>query len=175
VSALGLFIGLAVAARLTRRIKLSRDGFTLSYQRIEPTATGYRELSTLVVEDLLRGLRDAGYEPTIMACDSTGEPRGPLDPTTPLAGANVAIRDRGVRGYVRLQLAPPPDGQARAMGACEIWSERGDSAEELALFTLRALDPLVGELRAVRETSRLSEDPVKLLTAGLGERPVYRR
>jgi hypothetical protein len=46
--------------------------------------------------------------------------------------------------------------------------------EELALFTMRTLDALVGELAAARESSRLSADPIPLLTAGLGERPVHR-
>jgi hypothetical protein len=57
------------------------------------------------------------------------------------------------------------------MGLVETWSEKGESAEELALFTLKVLDGLVDELTASRETSRLGEDPVSLLTAGLGERP----
>jgi hypothetical protein len=59
--------------------------------------------------------------------------------------------------------------QSRALG--RIWSEKGDSAEELALFTLKVLDGLVGDLTAARESSRLSQDPASLLTAGLGERP----
>jgi hypothetical protein len=139
--------------------------------RIEPTATGYRELTTLTVEDLLAGLRRAGYAPRAAAGDDLGEARGPIDPTTPLAGANVEIRAPRVRGSIRLQLAPPPEGVARAMGLVEIWSESGDSAEELALFTLKVLDGLVGDLTASRESSRLGQDPASLLTAGLGERP----
>ena len=57
------------------------------------------------------------------------------------------------------------------MGLLEIWTERGDTAEELALFTLRALGELVGSLAASRESSVLSEDPVAILTAGLPDRP----
>ncbi len=168
---LGLFAGGAIAPRITRGKAVTRDGFTLSYRPIEPTATGYRELATLTVEDLLAGLRRAGYAPAAAASDDTGGVRGPIDPTTPLAGANVAIRDPRVRGSIRVQLAQPPEGAARAMGLVEIWSEKGDSAEELALFTLKVLDGLVGDLTASRETSQLGQDPVALLTAGLGERP----
>ena len=174
--ALGLFAGYAISVRITRGKAVTRDGFTLSYRRIEPTATGYRELATLTVEDVLAGLRRVGYAPEVAATDDTGAVRGPLDPTTPLAGANFALRDPRVRGAIRVQLAPPPEGAARAMGLVETWSERGDSAEELALFTLRVLAGLVGDLTASRESSQLGQDPVSLLTAGLDERPkVVRR
>jgi hypothetical protein len=170
-TALGLFGGGAIAIRITRGKAVTRDGFTLSYRRIEPTATGYRELTTLTVEDLLSGLRRIGYTPQAAAGDDLGTARGPIDLTTPLAGANVELRAPRVHGSIRLQLAPPPEGAARALGLVEIWSEKGDSAEELALYTLKVLDGLVGDLSASRESSRLSPDPVSLLTAGLGERP----
>jgi len=175
VSAFGLLFGFALASRFTRGVKLSRDGFTLSYRRIEPTTSGYRELATVTIELLMNGLREVGYKPSATACDHAGEERGPIDPATPLAGANFAIRDPGVRGYIRLQLAPPPHDQARGMGLCEVWSGRGESAEELALFALRVLDPLIGDLRGARETSRLSEDPASVLTSMLDARPQHRR
>jgi hypothetical protein len=171
VTALGVIAGYAISTRITRGKAVTRDGFTLSYRRIEPTAKGYREIATLTVEDLLAGLRRAGYAPKAAASDDTGAVRGPIDPTTPLAGANVAIGDPRVRGSIRVQLASPPEGTARAMGLVETWSEKGESAEELALFTLKVLDGLLDDLTASRETSRLGEDPVSLLTAGLGERP----
>jgi hypothetical protein len=168
---LGLVGGAVIASRLVRGRPVTRDGFTLSYRRIEPTATSYREVTTLTVEDLLAGLRRTGYEPRAAAGDDLGAVRGPIDPTTPLAGANFEIRAPRVHGSIRLQLASPPEGTARAMGLVEIWSEKGHSAEELALFTLKVLDGLVGDLTASRETSRLGQDPVSLLTAGLAERP----
>ena len=170
-TALGLFAGFAIAVRITRGKAVTRDGFTLSYRSIEPTATGYREIATLTVEDLLAGLRRVGYAPRAAACDETGAARGPIDPTTPLAAVNVAIGEPRVRGSIRVQLAPPPEGTARALGLIEVWSEKGESAEELALFTLRVLDGLVGDLTVSRETSQLGGDPVSLLTAGLDERP----
>lgn len=170
-TALGLVAGGGIAIRITRGKRVTRDGFTLSYRRIEPTATGYREISTLMVEDLLAGLRRAGYAPEAAAGDDLGDARGPIDPTTPLAGANVVLRAPKVHGSIRVQLAPPPDGVARALGLVEIWSEKGDSAEELALFTLKVLDGLVGDLTASRESSRLGQDPASLITAGLGDRP----
>ncbi len=170
-TALGLFTGFAITTRITRGKRVTRDGFTLSYRRIEPTATGYRELSTLAVEDLLAGLRRVGYTPRAAECDDTGAARGPIEPTRPLAGANVVIGDPRVRGSIRVQLAPPPEGVSRAMGLVEIWSEHGGSAEELALFTLQVLDGMVGDLTASRESSQLGQDPVSLLTAGLDERP----
>jgi hypothetical protein len=170
-TALGLIGGTFIAARITRGKPVTRDGFTLSYRRIEPTATGYRELTTLTVEDLLAGLRRVGYAPAAADGTDLGAAPRPIDPTTPLAGANVELRAPRVHGRIRVQLAPPPEGVARALGLIEIWSEKGDSAEELALFTLKALDGLVGDLTASRESSRLSQDPISLLTAGLDERP----
>lgn len=171
---LGLIAGSVITARITRGKPVTRGGFALSYRRIEPTAVGYRELSTLTVEELLAGLRGVGYAPEVAASDDLGTVRGPLDPTTPLAGANFAIRDARVRGWIRVQLATPPEDAARALGLVEIWSEQGDSAEELALFTLKVLGGLVGDLTAARDTSQLGQDPVSLLTAGLGERPRLR-
>ena len=175
VSTIGLVLGYVVVSRVTRGVKVTRDGFTLSYRPLEPVAAGYRELTTLSVADLLERLRVIGYSPVLEGCDTLGQRAGEGDPTTPLVAANVAIRDPRVRGWIRLQLSPPGAGQARAMGLLEIWTERGDSAEELALFTLRALGELVGSLAASRESSRLSEDPVALLTAGLADRPQHLR
>jgi hypothetical protein len=172
--AVGVIAGVVIAARLAYGVRVTRDGFTLSYKRIEPTAAGYREMTTLTIATLLQALREAGYDPSAIACDETGSPARPIDPTTPLAGSNFAIRDPKVRGWIRLQLAAPPDGNARAMGLIEMWSERGDSTEELALFTLKVLDTLVGDLRASRESSVLSEDPAAMLTAGLDARPRHR-
>jgi hypothetical protein len=174
VTALGLVGGHLVARRLVAGVAVTRDGYTLSYRAIHPTAEGYREMKTTSVADLLAALAATGYRPRAEACDEAGQPAGSIDATHPLAGANVAIRDPGVRGWIRLQLAPPIEGRARALGLVEVWSERGTSADELALFTLRALDGLIGSVAASRESSRLSEDPVSLLTAGLGERPVHR-
>jgi hypothetical protein len=162
--ALGVFIGYAAVARK----KLARDGFTLTYASIGPKPDGYRELATLRVADLLAALRAAGYAPSAEVCDEVGQRRGPLDETTALADASFAIVDRDVRGWIRIEL------HARG-GLVEIWSERGDSAEELALFALRALDRLVGSMRAARETSSLAPDPVSTLTSALGERPMHRR
>jgi hypothetical protein len=174
LGAIGAFGGYLVTARLTRGPRYSRDGFTLSYKRIEPKAAGYREIETLRVSELLDALRAVGYEPRAEACNAEGTRLGPLDDTTALAGTNVAISDPRVRGWIRVQLPVPLADQPRALGLVEIWSERGLSAEELALFTMRSLDRFVGDLQAARESSKLSEDPVSLVTAGLGERPVHR-
>jgi hypothetical protein len=175
LTALGLFVGYFVMARVTRGRPVSRDGFTLSLSPLEPVATGYRELATVTIEGLVERLRAARYAPRLEACNELGERAGACDPAAPLAGVNVAIIDPGVRGWIRLQLPVPAANQARALGLLEIWSEGGESTEELALFTLRALGELVSGLAAKRETSSLSEDPVALLTAGLAERPVHRR
>jgi hypothetical protein len=175
LSALGLFVGYFVTVRVIRGRAVSRDGFTLSLAPLAPVATGYRELATLTVESLVERLRAVRYAPRLEACNELGERAGACDPAAPLAGVNVAIIDPGVRGWIRLQLPVPAANQARALGLLEIWSEGGDSTEELALFTLRALGELVSGLAAKRETSSLSEDPVALLTAGLAERPVHRR
>jgi hypothetical protein len=61
------------------------------------------------------------------------------------------------------------------MGLLEIWTERGNSAEELGLFTLRGLGELMSGLTASRESSVLSQDPVAMLTAGLPDSPQHRR
>lgn len=175
VTALGVFVGFFATARLTRGAPVTRDGFTLSFRPLEPIPAGYRELTTLTVEDLLSRLREAGYAPKLGACDEVGERVGDGDPTTPLVGANISIADPGVRGWIRVHLPRPAQGQVRALGLVEVWSERGDSAEELALFALRALDGLVGNLAASRESSRLSEDRASLVVAGLADRPVHRR
>jgi hypothetical protein len=161
--ALGVFVGYFAVARK----KLARDGFTLMYASIESKPEGYRELATLRVADLLAALRADGYAPSAEACDEVGQRRGALDENTALAEASFAIVDRGVRGWIRIELHAH-------RGLVEIWSERGDSAEELALFALRSLDRLVGSLRAARETSALAPDPVSTLTSGLGERPLHR-
>lgn len=172
--AIGFFVGAFIAARLAHGPLRSRDGFTLSYPLIEPQASGYRELTTLAVADLLAALRAFGYEPHAEACDAVGKRAGTLEPATPLAGANVALVDPGVRGWLRLELPIPLERRERAMGLLELWSGRGDSTTEFAMFTLRALDGLIGGVAAVRESSRLSEDRVSALTAGLGDRPILR-
>jgi hypothetical protein len=172
--ALGGFAGYLITARLTRGERLTRDGFTLSYRPLAPTAASYRENTTLTVADLIAGLSKLGYEPRAEACDDFGTRRGSIDETTPLQGASVAIIDAGVRGWIRIALAPFTDTQPRTLGLVEMWSRRGESVEELALFTLRVLDGLVAELAAVRESSRLSPDPIPMVTAALGERPVHR-
>jgi hypothetical protein len=168
----GMFIGYFGVSRAVRGPRLTRDGFTLSYRTIAAKPDGYRELSMLRVEDVLAALRQAGYAPATEACDEEGTRRGPAEPTMTLAGCNVAIVDPKVRGWVRVHLPVPASGRERALGAIEIWSRRGNTAEELALFVIRALDGLVDDLHASRESSQLSEDPASLLTAGLGERRV---
>ena len=167
----GFFLGVLISRGRARE----RDGYTLVYRRIEPTATSYREVTTLTVADLVAALRTFGYEPRIDGCTDDGVRKGELDPSTALAGANVALTDRGVRGWLRLQLPVPQDGQPRALGLLEVWIDRGESAREFALFVMRALDGLVGGLSATPESSQLSDDPVSLLTAGLGDRPAHRR
>lgn len=172
--AIGLFAGYVIVQQITRGKHVTRDGFTLSYRPIAPTAEGYREMKVATVADLIAGLVKVGYEPHTEACDDFGVRSGSIDDKTALPGANVAITDPGVRGWIRVALAPANENQTRALGLIEMWSEGGDSVEELALFTMRTLDALVGELAAARESSRLSADPIPLLTAGLGERPVHR-
>lgn len=172
--AIGAFAGYALGRRLAAGKHVTRDGYTLAYRAIAPDAVGYRELAQITVGDVIAALAKVGYAPRVEGCDELGARRGPADGSAELAGANVAIVDPGVRGWVRLVLAPSNPAQPRALGMLEIWSEGGDSARELALFTLRALDALVDDLTAVRESSRLSPDDVALLTASLGERPRYR-
>jgi hypothetical protein len=171
LAAFGAFGGYVATRRLVRGPRLTRSGFTLSYRRIEPAAVGYREMRVIAVGDLLAALRGVGYAPRVQACDDFGERRASLAESAPLAGANVALRDQRVRGWVRVQLPPPPAGTERALGLIEVWSRRDESAEELALFTLRALDALVGGLAAARDTSRLGDDPAALLTSELPARP----
>jgi hypothetical protein len=175
VTVAGIAGGYLIARQLAGKPPLVRDGYTLSFGRIDPKPDGYREMITPRVADLLAALTDVGYAPTTQRCDDTGEPLGPLDPQSPLAGANFTIRDPGVRGYLRVQLSQPLENRPRSLGLIEMWSQRGDSTEELALFTLRALDTLLANLTAGRESSRLSDDAPALLTAGLAERPVHRK
>lgn len=172
--AIGAGLGYFVTRFLVAGAQLARDGFTLSYKRIEPTADGYRDMASLTVDSVLAQLREVGYAPDALACDALGEPRGAVDPQAPLSGTSFAIRDPRVRGYVRVELARPVEGQPRALGLIEVWSARGESAGELGLFVLRSLDRLVTGLHAARESSRLGEDPASLLVAGLGERPAHR-
>jgi hypothetical protein len=174
-AALGLLAGYVVTAVVVRGVRATRGGFTLTYPKIVPKAQGYRQLSTLTVGDVTAALRAAGYEPAIHACDETGAPKTALDPTTLLAGCNVALVDPGVRGWVRLELPLPREDQARGLGLVEVWSKRGESTEELALFVIRTLDALVGDVHASREDSRTSPDPAALVTASLGDRAVHRR
>jgi hypothetical protein len=171
--AIGGFAGYLITARLTRGERLARDGFTLSYRPLPPTATSYREHTTLTVADVIAGLAKVGYEPRAEACDDFGTRRGSIDATTPLQGTSVAIIDPNVRGWIRIALAPFTDTQPRTLGLVEIWSSRGESAHELALFTLRVLDGFVAELAAARDSSRLSPDPIAMVTAALGDRPVH--
>jgi hypothetical protein len=171
----GVFLGYLVTASLVRGPLLRRGGFTLAYQRIEPKADGYRALETLRIADLLSRLRTAGYEPRAEVCDELGTPRGGLEETEPLAGTNLAILDPRVRGWVRVHLPVPQEGQARALGLIEIHSGRGESAEELAMFTMRVLGGLLEGLTVTRENSLLSHDPVATVTAGLDDRPAHRR
>ena len=176
VTAVGAAIGYVVARQLAGAAPHARGGFTLSYGRIEAKPEGYREMTMARTGQLLDALRAVGYEPTTERCDDTGAVIGSeIDPETPLAGANFAIRDRGVKGHVRLQLAQPIGEQRRSIGVLETWSRGGESTEELGLFTLRALSRLVENVTAAPESSQLGGDPVDMVTAGLGERPVHRR
>jgi hypothetical protein len=175
IATLGGAVGFFGVRQLLGKAPLARDGFTLSYRRIDPSADGYRETKTVSVGDLIGALKTLGYEPAVEACDVYGEPRGTIDLQAPLAGSNLALRDPRVRGWIRIELAAPITGQARSLGVIEVWSGRGDSAAELGLFVVRALDGLVEGLSAARESSRLSEDPASLLTAGLPDRPAHRR
>ncbi|HUS29744.1 MAG TPA: hypothetical protein VMZ53_14670 [Kofleriaceae bacterium] len=174
-SAIGMIVGYVVAMLATRGTHVTRDGFTVSYRPAEAVPQGYRELKTLTVGDLVERLQAVGYRPVIEACDEVGERGKPGDASIPLVGANIALVDPGVRGWVRVELPIPAAGQARALGVVEIWSTTGESAEELALFTLRSLGELVHGVAASRESSRLSEDSVNMLTAGLAERPQHRK
>ena len=167
MAAIGVMVGYVVTALVTRGPKHTRDGFTLSYRPLEPVAAGYRELTTLTVGDLIERLRAVGYAPELEACDDTGQRVGTGDPSVPLVGANIALRDPSVRGWIRVHLPAPGPELSRAMGLVEIWSTSGETATELALFTLRALGELVTGLAAKRESSGLGEDPVAIVTAGL--------
>ena len=176
ITTVGIAVGYLLVRQLAGRAPVTRGGFTLSYGRIEPRPDGYREMTTARVADLVSALKSVGYEPTTEHCDDTGEViAGAVDPQSPLAGANIALKDPGVRGWIRVQLVQPTEGRPRSLGVLESWSLRGDSTEELALFTLRALDKLLDGLTAARESSVLSNDPPSLLTAGLAERPIYRK
>jgi hypothetical protein len=174
-SVIGMVGGYVVGMLAFRGVHVTRDGFTVSYKPAEAVPQGYRELKTLTVGDLVEKLKAFGYQPALEACDGLGQRGRPGDPDVPLVGANVALVDPGVRGWVRVELPVPAEGRARALGLVEIWSERGESAEELALFTLRALGELVHGVAASRESSQLSEDPVAMVTAGLAERPQHRK
>jgi len=174
VSVIGMAVGYIGTSLLTRGVAVTRDGFTISYKPADAVPQGYRELKLLTVGDLVERLKAVGYRPSLEACDALGQRGKPGDPGVPLVGANIALVDPGVRGWVRIELPVPTEGQGRALGLVEIWTERGESAEEMALFTLRALGELVHGLAASRESSRLSEDPVAMLTAGLNERPQRR-
>ncbi len=182
---LGIAIGFLLARRLVSGKHHISDGYMLSYTRIAPKTEGYREGAKVTVADLVAVLTTFGYEPIVTACDETGEPLGPIELDTPLAGANIGIRDPQVKGWVRLQLAPesgPGEPSAagaagaenRRMGLLDTWTHRGLSTDELALFTLRALDHLAGDLTAGRRSSQLGQDAASLLTAGLGDKPVHR-
>ena len=174
-AAVGGALGFGITLYVTRGVKLARDGFTLSYRPADPVPDGYRELKTLTVGDLVERLKAVGYAPVLEACDELGERTGAKPSAADsLIGTNVALVDPGVKGWVRLQLPAPAEGQKRALGLVEIWSERGESAEELALFTMRVMGELVGNLAGSRESSRTSEDPVAMLTAGLADRPQHR-
>jgi hypothetical protein len=176
VSAVGVVAGYFIGARLARGPSYKRDGFTLAYKKIEPMAAGYRDLVTITIADIVGALREIGYEPRAEGCDESGQRSGAtVDPTTPLAGSNVAFSDPGVRGWIRLQLPVPVDGQARALGLLELWSSGGESTEEMGLFALRGLDSLIGGLSAARESSRLSDDPVSVITTGLAKKPRFRK
>ncbi len=172
--AIGVFAGYLIVRQISGRKRVARDGFTLAYRPITPTAEGYRENRLPTVADVIAGLAKAGFEPRAEACDDFGERSGSIDDKTALPGTNVAISDRKVRGWIRIALAPGNLDQPRALGLIEIWSERGSSAEELALFTLRVLDRLVPNLTATRESSVVGLDPIPMLTAGLAERPMQR-
>jgi len=171
---LGIAIGFLLARRVVSGKHHTSEGYMLSYTRIAPKTEGYREGAKVTVSDLVAVLTTFGYEPIVTACDEAGEPLGPIELDTPLAGANIGIRDPKVKGWVRLQLAPEAEETKRRMGLLDTWTHRGLSTDELALFTLRALDQLASDLTAGRRASQLGQDAASLLTAGLGDRPVHR-
>src|SRR5512140_2500590 len=61
LTAIGLFAGYFVTARVVRGRSVSRDGFTLSLQPLEPVPSGYRELTALTMANLTERLRAVGY------------------------------------------------------------------------------------------------------------------
>lgn len=171
---LGIAIGLLLVRRISSGTRRTRDGYLLSYRRIGPKTDGYREGAKVTVADLVAALAACGYEPIVTACDETGEPHGPIELDTPLAGANLGIRDPQVQGWVHLQLAPELEQAPRRIGLLEVWRHRGESTDELALFTLRALGQLASDLTVARRSSQPGLGPASMLTAGLGDKPVRR-
>jgi len=174
-----IFVGLVAGFYLTQYLvtggEHTRSGYTLSYPRIAPRATGYREMTALTIGDLTSALRELGYQLELRACDEDGSRRrAAVDERAPLAGANVAILDRKVSGWIRVHLPVPIDEGARAAGLVDVWRHRGPSVDELALYTVRALDRLIGDVRASLEDSQLEGEPATLLTSALSDRPTFR-
>jgi hypothetical protein len=119
ITVLGVGAGFFVTRRIVAGPQVSRDGFTLSYGRVDPKPDGYREMTTITVGNLTAALAARGYEPRTAACNAEGTIAGSIENNTPLAGANFAIRDAGVRGWIRIQLAPTVEGRERSLGLVE--------------------------------------------------------
>ncbi len=146
--------------------------YVLSYRRPAPRAIGYREMAEVSVDDLLRALRELGYQPSAQACTDAAEVAGAAEVAAPLVGAHVLITDPRCRGGVRLQLPDRGPHDSRRLGQLAIsGGEEGSAIAELGLYTLRALDRLLDALEAARGDSALGPVAVSLLTSALPERP----
>jgi hypothetical protein len=165
-----------IAARLLGRSPhRAIRGLMLAYRAPDARTASYRERVEVSIADLVAALEGLGYRPELFAADPLGARAGALDPTAPLVGASLLWRDRRWRGWIRVQLptvgAEPTAPGARLLGLLEIQGHDGPAIDEASLYTLRALDELLGGVAAGRVDSRLGPEPASLLTCALPPRP----
>jgi hypothetical protein len=167
---------LLVTAGIRSRRGESWRGRSLMLAYRAPTANRatYRERGDVTVADLLFALERLGYRPEAVAADADGKPAGRVDVAAPLVGAHLLWRQPGWRGWIRIEL-PTPGGEppipgTRLLGTLEVRSHNTAASDQACLFTLRALDELLGEVEA-GPTDSHGFDPAELLTCALPPRP----
>jgi hypothetical protein len=173
VAVVGLVLFL-IRRRVTRDSHRAVRGHMLAYRGPDARAS-YRDRVDLSVGDLLAALERLGYRLQTAAADLRGCRAGALDRRAPLVGANLLWRAPGWRTWIRVQLptigSEPTRPGARLLGLLEMQGAETPAAEEAYLFTLRALDELLGGVSAGPVDARVSPEPASRLTEDLPPRP----
>jgi hypothetical protein len=159
----------ALARRIARGSpELRREEWTLNAAALGAGQVG----------DVLRGLEERGYDISIIGVSEAGEPERAANPSQPLSGARLGIRDRRhpvpAAGLTLLLPGAPVAGQRPGFGmvtVVDVDPHEGTYAE-MAQYLIATLGDLSPDLY-FRRLSFQSADPAVSLRAKLPRSPQH--